>query len=86
MLNAQNKEKVASSVSPVSEAVAGSFGTVLNSVQGLQQRLEDFSVDEISEAEALARTLLSRVSELAKKLDRLTEVQRSVAAARRSAS
>ena len=85
MLNAQNKEKVAPSVSPVSEAVAGSFGTVLNSVQGLQQRLEDFSVDEISEAEALARTLLSRVSELAKKLDRLTEVQRSVAAARRSA-
>ncbi|MBI2364688.1 MAG: hypothetical protein HYV01_06735 [Deltaproteobacteria bacterium] len=86
MLNAQNKEKLAPSISPVGEAAATSFGMVLNSVQGLQQRLEDFSVNEISEAEALARTLISRLTELAKKLDRLTEVQRSVAAAQRSAT
>jgi len=86
MLNAQNKEKLVPSISPVSEAAATSFGMVLNSVQGLQQRLEDFSVNEISEAEALARTLISRLTELAKKLDRLTEVQRSVAAAQRSAT
>jgi len=86
MLNAKNMEKLAPSISPASEAAASSFGMVLNSVQGLQQRLEDFSVDEISEAEALARTLLSRLTELAKKLDRLTEVRRSVAAARRSAT
>lgn len=85
MLNAQNKEKVAPSVGLVREVAEGSFGMVLNSVQGLQQRLENFSVDEISEAEALVKTLLSRVTELAKKLNRLTEVQRSVAAARRSA-
>ena len=86
MLNAQNKEKLAPTVSPGSEAVESSFGTVISSVQGLQQRLEDFSVDEISEAEALARTHISRLIELAKKLDRLTEIQRSVADARRSAT
>jgi hypothetical protein len=86
MLNAQNKEKLAPTVSPGSEAAASSFGTVINSVQGLQQRLEDLSVDEISEAEALARTLISRLIELAKKLGRLTEIQHSVADAHRSAT
>jgi hypothetical protein len=86
MLNAQNKEKLTPSSSPASEVGASSFGVVLNSVQGLQQRLEDFSVDEISEAEALTRTLLSHVTELAKKLDRLAKVQRYVAATRRSAT
>jgi len=79
-------EKLAPSISPASEVGASSFGIVLDSVQGLQQRLEDFSVDEISEAEALARTLISRLTELAKKLVLLTEVQRSVATARRSAT
>jgi len=79
-------EKLAPSISPASEVGASSFGMVLDSVQGLQQRLEDFSVDEISEAEALARTLISRLTELAKKLDRLTEVQRAMATARRSAT
>jgi hypothetical protein len=86
MLNAKSMEKLAPSISPASEVGASSFGIVLDSVQGLQQRLEDFSVDEISEAEALARTLISRLTELAKKLVLLTEVQRSVATARRSAT
>jgi hypothetical protein len=86
MLNAKSMEKLAPSISPASEVGASSFGMVLDSVQGLQRRLEDFSVDEISEAEALARTLISRLTELAKKLHRLTEVQRSVATARRSAT
>ena len=86
MLNAKSMEKLAPSISPASEVGASSFGMVLDSVQGLQQRLEDFSVDEISEAEALARTLISRLTELAKKLDRLTEVQRAMATARRSAT
>ncbi len=86
MLNAKSMEKLAASISPASEVGASSFGMVLDSVQGLQQRLEDFSVDEISEAETLARTLIARLTKLAKKLDRLTEVQRFVATARRSAS
>jgi hypothetical protein len=86
MLNAKSMEKLAPSISPASEVGASSFGMVLDSVQGLQRRLEDFSVEEISEAEALARTLISRLTELAKKLHRLTEVQRSVATARRSAT
>jgi hypothetical protein len=87
MLNAQNKEKIIPSIGPVSEtASAGSFGTVLNSVQGLQQRLGDFSVEEISEAEASVRTLIGRLSEVARKLDRIAEVQRSVADVWKSAA
>lgn len=83
MLNARNREKVIPSMGPVSEtATVGSFGTVLESVQGLQQRLGDFSIDEIGEAEASVRTLISRVAELAGKVDRIAEVMRSVAAAR----
>jgi hypothetical protein len=87
MLNAQNKEKLIPSIGPVSDiASASSFGTVLNSVQGLQQRLGDFSVDEISEAEASVRTLIARLSEVVRKLDRIAEVQRSVADARKRAT
>jgi hypothetical protein len=86
MLNAQSKEKLIPSIGTVGEtASAGSFGTVLNSVQGLQQRLGDFSVDEISEAEASVRTLIARLSEVVRKLDRIAEVQRSVADARKRA-
>jgi len=86
-LNAQSKEKLISSIGPVSEtASAGSFGTVLNSVQGLQKRLGDFSVEEISEAEASVRTLIARLSEVVRKLDRIAEVQRSVADARKRAT
>jgi hypothetical protein len=87
MLNAQNKEKLIPSIGPVSDiASASSFGTVLNSVQGLQERLGDFSVDEISEAEASVRTLIARLSEVVRKLDRVAEVQRSVADARKRAA
>lgn len=86
-MNAQSKEKLIPSIGSVSEtATAGSFGTVLNSVQGLQQRLGDFSVDEITEAEASVRTLIARLSEVVRKLDRIAEVQRSVADARKRAS
>ena len=84
MLNAQNKEKLIPSIGPVGDiASASSFGTVLTSVQGLQKRLGDFSVDEISEAEASVRTLIARLSEVARKLDRVAEVKRSVADARK---
>ncbi len=87
MLNAQSKGKLIPSIGPVSEtATAGSFGTVLNSVQGLQQRLGDFSVEEICEAEASVRTLIARLSEVVRKLDRIAEVQRLVADARKRAT
>ena len=87
MLNAQNQEKQFPSIGPVSEtSSAGSFGTVLNSVQGLQKRLGDFSVDEISAAEASVRAFISRLSEVIRKLDRIAEVQRSVADAQKCAT
>ncbi|TMB69439.1 MAG: hypothetical protein E6J54_15790 [Deltaproteobacteria bacterium] len=58
------------------------FGKVLNSIQGLQQRLDDFSVDDISEATEKARTLAVRLSELQRQLATLTEINESIATVR----
>jgi hypothetical protein len=50
---------------------------VLNSIQGLQQRLNDFSVDDINKAEANAHTLIQRLSSLLHKLNSLGELKHS---------
>lgn len=42
-------------------ASAGGFGKMLNSLQGLQQRLEDFSITDVTNAEANAHTLILRL-------------------------
>jgi len=42
-------------------APAGGFGKMLNSLQGLQQRLEDFSIADVTNAEANAQTLILRL-------------------------
>jgi len=39
------------------------FGKMLNSLQGLQQRLEDFSIADVTNAEANARTLILRLKQ-----------------------
>ena len=41
----------------------GGFGKMLNSLQGLQQRLEDFSIADVTNAEANARTLIQRLQQ-----------------------
>ena len=60
------------------------FGKVLTSIQGLQRRLDDFSIEDVSEAEANARTLIQKISLLQGKLIGLTEMKQFVSAANRS--
>ena len=83
MLSAPKEEKRLKVVSSTSNtpSLAG-FGKVLNSIQGLQQRLDDFSVDDISEATEKARTLAVRLSELQRQLATLTEINQSIATVR----
>src|SRR5207245_11601727 len=83
MLSAPKEEKRLKVVSSTSNTpnLAG-FGKVLRSIQGLQQRLDDFSVDDISEATEKARTLAVRLSELQRQLATLTEINQSIATVR----
>src|SRR5437867_8303153 len=81
MLSAPKEEKRLKVVSSNTPNLAG-FGKFLNSIQGLQQRLDDFSVDDISEATEKARTLAVRLSELQRQLATLTEINQSIATVR----
>lgn len=45
-------------------ASAGGFGKMLTSLQGLQQRLEDFSIADVANAEANAQTLILRLRQV----------------------
>jgi len=54
------------------------FGKVLSSIQGLQQRLEDFSIEDVARTEANAHTLALKLSQLQAKLSGLDELQRFV--------
>jgi len=57
------------------------FGKVLSSIQGLQQRLEDFSVEDVARTEANARSLVLELSQLQLKLESLASLQLFVASA-----
>ena len=68
-----------------SPSPASGFGKVLGSIQGLQQRLDDFSVEEVSRAHAKAADLIrglgelqGRLTALAKLKDALTEASASI--------
>src|SRR6266498_5465808 len=65
----------------------GGFGKVLNSIQRLQQRLDDFSVEDVSRAQAKAENLIRELSLLQLKLtglavmgQALTDVSRTIEA------
>jgi hypothetical protein len=83
MLSAQKEERRLRVVSSASNAqtLAG-FGKVLNSIQGLQQRLEDFSVEDISKAAEKAKTLALHLSELQRQLATVKQISKSIAAVR----
>jgi len=55
------------------------FGKVLTSIQGLQQRLEDFSIEDVARTQANAQTLALKLSQLQAKLSGLDELQTFVA-------
>lgn len=69
----------------VTPGSSAGFGKVLSSIQGLQQRLDDFSLEEVSRAEAKAATLVQELSLMELKVaaiplikDALRDAQRAV--------
>jgi len=66
-------QETPSAAAPVEPATPpeGGFGRVLNSIHGLQQRLDDFSVDEVIRASAKAETLIQQLSSIQVKLSGL---------------
>ena len=65
--------------SPVSSTMG--FGKVLTSIQGLQQRLEDFSVEDVVRTEGNAKSLVLELSQLQIKLETLAALKQFVASA-----
>ena len=65
MVPAQKKDIPAKTTleNPPSAAVNG-FGKVLSSIQGLQNRLDDFSLEEVTQTEIKAQTLIETLSSL----------------------
>ena len=55
-------------------STATGFGKVLNSIQGLQQRLDDFSVEEVSRAHAKTHSLVRELTNLQAQLSGLAKL------------
>jgi hypothetical protein len=65
-------------------SAAGGFGKVLHSIQGLQQRLDDFSVEDVSRAQSKAESLIRELSLLQLKLNGLAITEQVLTDARRT--
>lgn len=59
-------------------APAGGFGRMLNSLHGLQQRLDDFTVTDVANAEANAQTLILRLRLFQGRIDAVAHLQNLV--------
>jgi len=81
MLTAHRQEPQPGTASPGSGPQAGGFAKVLNSIQGLQQRIDGFSLEEASQAEANVQTIIQQLLAVQAKLNRLTELKEFVASA-----
>jgi hypothetical protein len=80
MLTAQNKQTpIDASLSTGSTSTIGGFGKVFNSIQGLQQRLGDFSIEDVTSAEGKANTLIRRLALLQNELNRLANLKHCLA-------
>src|SRR5678816_325511 len=76
MLSVVRKDKplnMSHTEQPISSA--GGFGKMLNSLQGLQQRLEYFSIADIANAEANAQTLILRLKQVQDNVAALAKVK-----------
>lgn len=76
-------------VSPTADAntpAARGFGRVLNSIQGLQQRLGDFSVEDVTHTQNKAENLIRDLSFLQRKLNGLAIIQQTLSDTRRTIS
>lgn len=82
MLSAQKQEMPNDSAQQSSHTpVASGFGKVLNSIQGLQQRLDDFSVEEVSRAHAKAHDLIRQLAALQTELSAIAKLKEVLALA-----
>lgn len=80
MLTAQNKQTpIDAGLSTGSTSSIGGFGKVFNSIQGLQQRLGDFSIEDVTSAEGKANTLIRRLALLQNELNRLANLKHCLA-------
>jgi hypothetical protein len=83
MLSAQKEGiRIAAGTTPDDLPNLGSFGKVVNSIQGLQDRLENFSADDVGDAHDKTQTLILRLSDLQGKLATFAEIKASMAAVR----
>ena len=56
----------------------GGFGKVLHSIQGLQQRLDDFSIDEVSRSHARAHELIRELGSLRARLNAVAKLKDAI--------
>ena len=79
MLSVQ-KQQIPSDTSPESSrpTTATGFAKVLSSIQSLQQRLDDFSVEEVSSAHAKTHTLIREIDNLQAQLNTLVQLKDAV--------
>jgi len=79
MLSAkQDENRAGPTASRVSSPSGGSVGKVVNSIQGLQQRLNDYTLEEVSAAENRSRTLLLGLLNLQSRVGSLVAIKRSM--------
>src|SRR6185503_7628427 len=79
MLPAEKRENQLSAVAANSNASSTSgFGKVLGSIQGLQQRLNDFTLDDIIGAENNLKSLMQQVVLMRDRFDAIAEMKHAV--------
>ena len=83
MLPAQKQETPPEMTQHSPDSATMGFGKVLTSIKGLQQRLEDFSVEDVARTETNAKTLVLELSQLQLKLDSLGALKQFVASTNR---
>jgi hypothetical protein len=82
MLSAKQDGSRAEPTAPrVSSSSGGTVGKVVNSIQGLQQRLNDYSLEEITAADIRSRTLLLGLLNLQSRINSLVAIKRSMTVA-----
>jgi hypothetical protein len=74
MLSAQKQEMPGQQTPEGSRPATTGFGKVLNSIQGLQQRLDSFSVEDVSRTHAQAHQLIRELGALQARLIALTKL------------
>lgn len=80
MLSAVRKEEpLDMSYTDQTATSPGGFGKMLNSLHGLQQRLDDFSIADVTNAEANARTLILRLKQFQATISAIALVKKAEA-------